>query len=81
MAGNLTGRGGENAEHLRRGRGIPAVISRRHSGGFSANAAKAGRPERVAFIRIHASHSNLLISHVRGAQNRFPLLRDMLVLC
>jgi|GEM_PF-1528170 len=32
----------------------------------------------VAFIRIHATHSNLLILHVRGAQNRFPLLRDML---
>ena len=34
--------------------------------------------ERIAFIRIHATHSNLLISHVREAQNRFPLLRDML---
>ena len=33
--------------------------------------------ERIAFIRIHATHSNLLISHVRAAQNRFPLLRDM----
>ena len=27
---------------------------------------------------MHATHSNLLISHVREAQNRFPLLRDML---
>jgi len=33
--------------------------------------------ERIAFIRIHATRSNLLISHVREAQNRFPLLRDM----
>jgi len=38
----------------------------------------AGFLERIAFIRIHATHSNLLISHVREAQNRFPLLRDML---
>jgi hypothetical protein len=34
--------------------------------------------ERVAFIRIHAKRSNLLISHVREAQNRFPLLSNML---
>jgi len=34
--------------------------------------------ERIAFIRIRATHANLLISHVREAQNRFPLLRDML---
>jgi transposase len=37
--------------------------------------------KRSAFIRIHAPLSNPLISRVRGAQNRFPLLRDMLVLC
>jgi len=36
------------------------------------------RLERIAFIRIHATHSNLLISHARKAQNRFPVLRDML---
>ena len=34
--------------------------------------------ERVAFIRIHTTCSNLLISHVREAQNRFPLLSNML---
>ena len=34
--------------------------------------------ERVAFIRIYAPHSNPLISHVREAQNRFPLLCNML---
>jgi predicted methyltransferase len=37
-----------------------------------------GRLERVAFIRIHAMRSNLLISHVREPQNRFPLLSNML---
>jgi len=34
--------------------------------------------KRVAFIRIHATRSNLLISRVREAQNRFPLLSNML---
>ena len=34
--------------------------------------------ERVAFIRIHATRSKPLKMHVRGAQNRSPLLRDML---
>ena len=34
--------------------------------------------ERVAFIRSHATRSDLLMSHGREAQNRFPLLRNML---
>jgi|GEM_PF-2465619 len=36
--------------------------------------------EYVTFIRIHEICSDLLISHVREAQNRFPLLSNMLSL-
>jgi hypothetical protein len=59
------------------------LVHRAQRGALWVSALNAARNarfalERVAVIGSLAIHSNGLMSHARGAQNRFPLLRNML---
>jgi len=57
---------------------LPVGLARALCPGFFCETVLCGLLERLAFNRSHAIRSDHLNSHVRQAEDRFPLLRDLL---